>query len=360
MRNRRILAGVLAGVVFTMLGAGGRVQHLRAQINDRPSQQPFVPRPGTAVPGGMEVLRVLGNIYVVAGAGANVVVQTGPEGIFLVDTGSTAKAGDLLEAIKTISDGIIRYIVNTTPDLDHYGGNDILAKAGWSPTLPLPGLTGTGARAAAPGGDPRAVLAMVIAHEGMLNRLSASAGNGSVAPFVLWPTNTFFKDKKSMAFNHEGIELRHEPAAHSDGDLVVFFRKTDVVAAGALIDTNGYPTFDSALGGSLQGVLDGLNDVVDISIAEFNQQGGTRIVPGRGRVMNETDVADYRDMATIIRDRVKTAVDKKMSLAELKALRPTLDYDGLYSRPGWTGEMFVEAIYKELSQAVAPASRRPS
>ena len=361
MRNRRILAGVLAGVVFTMLGAGGRVQHLRAQINERPSQQPFVPRPGTAVPRGMEVLRVLGNIYVIAGAGGNVVVQTGPEGIFLVDTGSTAKAGDLLDAIKAISNGIIRYIVNTTPELEHYGGNDTVSKAGWSPTVPLPGLTGEGARTVAPGGDPRAVLAMVIAHEGLLNRLSASAGSGSVAPFVLWPTNTFFTKKKSMAFNHEGIELRYEPAAHSDGDLAVFFRKTDVVAAGDLIDTGGYPKFDAALGGSITGVLNGLNDIVDISIAEFNQQGGTRIVPGHGRVMNETDVADYRDMATIIRDRVRTAIEKKLTLAEFKALRPTLDYDGLYSRPDWTGDMFVEAIYKELSQAPAvPASRRPS
>jgi cyclase len=358
MRKRRILAGVLAAVVFTMLGVGDHAQQLRAQSGERPSQQPFVPRPGTSVPPGMEILRVLGNVYMIAGAGGNVVVQTGPHGIFLVDSGSTAKSRDLITAITTISDEIIRYIVNTTPEADHYGGNDALAQAGWSPTVALPELTGTGARVPPRGGDPRAVLAMVIGHEGMLNRLSAVKGEGSEAPFVLWPTNTFFTAKKSMSFNQEGIELRHEPAAHTDGDLVVFFRKSDVVAAGDLIDTAGYPTFDAARGGSLKGMLAGLNDIIDISIAEFNQQGGTRIVPGHGRVMNETDVADYRDMVTIVRDRVQTAVDKKMTLSEVKALRPTLDYDGLYSRPGWTGEMFVEAVYTELSR-VQPASRRP-
>ncbi len=358
MRNRRYIAGVLAGLAFVGLSVGDHAQPLRAQISDRPSQQPFIPRSGTAVPQGFEVLRVLGNVYVIAGAGGNVVIQNGPEGLFVVDTGSTAKSKDLLAAIKAISDGIIRYIVNTTPDPDHYGGNDALAQAGWSPTVPLPDLTGTGGPVASRGGDPRAVLAMVIAHEGMLNRLSAASGDSTAAPFVLWPTNTFFTAKKTMSFNHEGVELRHEPAAHTDGDLVVYFRKSDVVAAGALIDTGGYPKFDPARGGSIKGLLAGLNDVIDVSIAEFNQQGGTRIVPGRGRVMNETDVADYRDMTTIVRDRVQVAVDKKMTLAELKALQPTLDYDGLYSRPDWTGDMFVEAIYKDLSQNLS-TSRRP-
>jgi cyclase len=345
--------------MFVVLGAERRVQHVRAQTGERPSQQPFVPRPGTAVPQGMEVLRVAGRIHMIAGAGGNVVLQDGPQGIFLVDTGSTARSRDLLDAVKTISDGIIRYIVNTGPDADHYGGNDAVSKAGWSPTVALPGLTGEGARSAPIGGDPRAVLAMVMAHEGMLNQLSAPSGTGSVAPFVLWPTNTFFTAKKTMSFNHEGIELRHEPAAYTDGALTVFFRKTDVIAAGDLIDTAGYPKFDRTRGGSIAGVLAGLNDIVDVAIAEFNQQGGTRIVPGHGRVMNETDVADYRDMATIIRDRVQTAIDKNLTLAQTKALRPTLDYDGLYARPDWTGDMFVEAIYAELIASRASTSRRP-
>jgi glyoxylase-like metal-dependent hydrolase (beta-lactamase superfamily II) len=310
------------------------------------------------VPQGFEILRVLGNIYVIAGAGGNVVVQTGDEGLVLVDTGSGATGAALLDAIKAVSDGTIRYIINTTPDADHYGGNGAVAKAGWSPTVVLPGLQGSGAAASTGRGDPRDTYAMVIGHERMLNRLSAASGEASAAPFELWPTNSFFTAKKTMAFNHEGIELRHEPNAHTDGDIVVFFRKSDVIAAGDLIDTDGYPTFDAARGGSISGLIAGLNDVIDMSIAEFNQQGGTRIVPGHGHVMNETDVADYRDMAAIVRDRVQAAIDRRMTLPELMALEPTLDYDGLYSRPGWTGAMFVEAIYRELSQA-QPAVRRP-
>jgi glyoxylase-like metal-dependent hydrolase (beta-lactamase superfamily II) len=351
---------VAAALAVTAVDGSGVREHARplhAQIQDRPSQVPFSPRSGTSVPPGFEIVRVLGNVYLIAGAGGNVVLQTGDQGIFLVDTGRGETSAALLEAVRTVSDGTIRYIVNTTADPDHYGGNEAVARAGWSPTVPLPGLQGGGV--SSPGrSDPRDQYAMVIGHERMLNRLSGVSASGTGAPFALWPTNSFFTPKKTLSFNHEGIELRHEPNAHTDGDVVVFFRKSDVIAAGDLIDTAGYPMFDRARGGTINGLIAGLNDVIDMAIAEFNQQGGTRIVPGHGRVLNETDVADYRDMVTIVRDRVRTAIEQKMTLGQLMALEPTLEYDGLYSRPDWTGAMFVEAIHAELSQA-PPAARRP-
>ena len=192
MGTLRAVAGLVAGAIVMGLGAGNRVQPVLAQISDRPSQQPFVARPGTAVPRGIEVLRVWNDVYMVAGAGGNVVVQTGPQGIFLIDTGATGRSADVLGAVTAISDGVIRYIANTTPDADHYGGNDVVSKAGLSPTVPAPDLAGTGALTAPAGGDPRVLLAMVLAHEGTLNRLSASSGGSSPAPFDLWPTNTFF------------------------------------------------------------------------------------------------------------------------------------------------------------------------
>jgi hypothetical protein len=105
-------------------------------------------------------------------------------------------------------------------------------------------------------------------------------------------------------------------------------------------------------------VLDALNDVIEITVPRFNQMAGTRVVPGHGRILNEADVVEYRDMMTIIRDRVKLALDEGKTRQQIKALRPTLDYDGLYSVPSWTGEMLVDAIYDELRQPAAPGAAR--
>jgi glyoxylase-like metal-dependent hydrolase (beta-lactamase superfamily II) len=199
---------------------------------------------------------------------------------------------------------------------------------------------------------------MIITTENTGNRMSAPTGETSAVPFGFWPSSTFFTPKKTMTFNDEPVELLSVPKAYTDGDLMVFFRKSDVIAAGDVIDTFGYPAFDPKRGGSIKGVLSALNDVIEIAVPRFNQQAGTRIVPGHGRILNEADVVEYRDMVTIIHDRVKLAVDKNMTLAQLKAQQPTLDYDGLYSRPQLTGESYVEAIWNELKAAAAPAARR--
>jgi glyoxylase-like metal-dependent hydrolase (beta-lactamase superfamily II) len=144
--------------------------------------------------------------------------------------------------------------------------------------------------------------------------------------------------------------MLHTPAAHTDGDLIVWFRKSDVVATGDVFSTVTYPPIDRARGGSIQGVLDALNQILDITFPAFNNQGGTLVVPGHGRICNESDVAEYRDMTTIVRDRIQLMIDKKMTLAQVKAAGPTKDYDGVYSTPSWTGEMFIEAIYADLTR----------
>jgi glyoxylase-like metal-dependent hydrolase (beta-lactamase superfamily II) len=346
-----IAAATLAGLFHTGM------EPVWAQIEDRPSQRPFLPRPGSPAAPGMEVLRVLGDVYTIAGAGANVVVQSGPQGLLVVDSGTSAASEGLLKAIDQISDKPIEYIINTTADPDHYGGNAVLAAAGWSPLVAQPGLTGANPAVHLPASKRTEELALVLAHEKMLNRISAPTGAKSEVPFAVWPTNTFFTAKKTMSFNHEGIELRYLPAAHTDGDLLVYFRRSDVVAAGDVVNPSGYPKFDPARGGSIQGTIDALNTIIDITIPEFNEQGGTRVVPGHGRVMNEADVAEYRDGMTIIRDRVRVAVEKKLTLQQLQALRPTIDYDALYGTPSWTGPMFVEVIYREMNR---PAPGRGS
>jgi cyclase len=324
----------------------------------RSMEQPQPSAYPVAMPAGvnLEVLPVLGNVYLIAGAKSNVVAQVGDDGVLLVDSANPEMSEQIVKAVGVLSKRDISYIVNTTFDPDHYGGNDNVGKAGWNPTLAKPALTGPGTRppqnnAGGGGGAPqRQESAIVFAHENLLNRMSAPTGESSAVPFALWPSNTFFTPRKTLTFNDEPIELWHVAAAQTDGDLMVLFRKSDVIAAGDVINTVAYPSFDPKKGGSIKGVLSALNDIIDIAVPRFNQQAGTRIVPGHGRILNEADVVEYRDMITIIHDRVKLGIDKKMTLAQIKAQQPTLDYDGLYSTPALTGEKYVEMIYADLTK----------
>jgi len=179
--------------------------------------------------------------------------------------------------------------------------------------------------------------------------MSGLKGEPARMPYGVWPHDTFYTNLKQLYFAGEVVEMRHMPAAHTDGDLIVWFRKSDVVATGDIFSTVTYPIIDRKRGGSIQGVLDALNQILDITFPAFNNQGGTLVVPGHGRICNESDVAEYRDMMTIIRDRIRLMADKKMSLAQVKAAGPTKDYDGVYSTPAWTGDLLVEAIYAELT-----------
>jgi glyoxylase-like metal-dependent hydrolase (beta-lactamase superfamily II) len=334
----------------------------RSMEQPQPSAYP-VPMPPDVT---LEVLPVLGNVFLIAGGPSNVTVQVGEEGVFVVDTATPAISDQVLKAIRVLSSRPISYIVNTGFDPEHFGGNELIAAAGQNPTVAAQALAGAGSRVLQPVGavgaaPQRQQGAVIFGHENTLNRMSAPTGESAAVPFALWPTNTFFTAKKTVAFNGEPIEMVHAASAHTDGDLLVFFRHSNVVAAGDVINANTFAPFDPKRGGSIAGVLSALNDIIDIAVPTFNQQGGTRIVPGHGRILNEADVVEYRDMTTIIHDRVKLAVDKGMTLEQLLAQQPTLDYDGLYATPAMTGAMYVEAIYNELkpkAQAPAPARRR--
>jgi glyoxylase-like metal-dependent hydrolase (beta-lactamase superfamily II) len=175
-----------------------------------------------------------------------------------------------------------------------------------------------------------------------------------------WPTDTYFTPEWSIFSNGEAVQLVHIDAAHSDGDTIVFFRRSDVISTGAIFDATAYPRFDSGRGGSIAGVIEGLNRVLDIAVPGENQEGGTVIVPGRGRLSDETDVANYRDMVTIVRDRVRAMIAKGQSLQQVQEAKPTFDYDGLFAaQSDWTGEMFVDAIYRDLSKSGGRDSGRP-
>ena len=297
----------------------------------------------------LDVVQIRPNFYVIAGAGGNIVVQTGPEGAILVDAGTTAAADRVLAAIRRITTLPIRYIINTSMDADHVGGNDKLARAGLSI---LPGAVAAGA-----GLDDDLVSnsgrASVLAHENVLTRMTAATGPQAL-PFALFPTKTFAYRLYSMYLNGEGIQALHMPAAHTDGDLVVFFRRGDVIATGDIIDTTRWPLIDIKRGGTVQGELDALNRLMDLAILNVPIQWNpdrTLLVPGHGFVYDKLDLLEYRDAVTVVRDRVQDLIDQGKTLAQVKAADPTLGYKSQYGtdKGEWTTDMFVEVIYNELA-----------
>jgi glyoxylase-like metal-dependent hydrolase (beta-lactamase superfamily II) len=300
--------------------------------------------------GDLDVVQLRPNFYVIGGAGGNVVVQLGPEGVILVDSGSTERADQVLAAIRRLTDLPIRYIINTSMDADHTGGNEKLARAGLSI---LPGAVVAGA-----GLDDDVVSnfgrASVLAHENVLRRMSAPTGRQSPVASGLWPTKTFAYHQYSMYLNGEGIQVIHQPAAHTDGDTIVFFRRGDVIATGDIIDTTRWPVIDTKRGGTVQGELDALNRLMDLTIFNLPLQwkaDRTFLVPGHGNVYDKLDLLEYRDAVTIVRDRVQDLVDEGKTLAQVKAANPTLGYRSQYGADSgpWTTDMFVEVIYNELA-----------
>jgi cyclase len=297
--------------------------------------------------GGIEVVQLRENFYVIGGAGGNVLVQIGPEGVILVDSGSTAMADEVLAEIRRLTPLPIRYIINTSMDPDHVGGNEVLSKAGLSI---LPGAVAAGAGL---GDDVLANFgyASVFAHENVLTRMAAAE---PPIPSVLHPTKTFFYRMYSMYLNGEGIQIIHQPAAHTDGDVIVFFRRGDVIATGDVIDTTRFPFIDVERGGTLQGELDALNRLMDLSIHNVPllwYPDRTFLVPGHGHVYDKLDLLEYRDAITIVRDRVQDLIDQGMTLAQVQAANPTLGYRSQYGTDSgpWTTEMFVATVYNELA-----------
>ncbi len=302
-------------------------------------------------PADIHILHVQGGVYLLAGAHGNTTAHVGDDGVLLVDSQLGPESERIVAAVKTLSGKPIRYVVNTHAHADHVGGNAALAKAGSTRTGGVVvGQIGTGVTETA----------AIIAHENVLNRLSAPTGAVSPMPFAAWPTDTFFNDRKELMFNGEGIQILHQPAAHTDGDSIVYFRKSDVLSTGDLFVTTSYPVIDSERGGTIQGYLQALNRIIEIAIPNNVQEGGTMIISGHGRVADEMDVVEYRDMVTMVRDRVQDMVTRGLTLAQVQAARPTLDWDARYGADTgpWTTAMFVEAVYGDLSRASRPAESR--
>ena len=350
--NRRwALSGLVCVAAAGIAGSGLAQQNRNPSLRNEPSE--------------MEIVPIRGNMYMLAGAGSNITISAGADGVLLVDSGAAEVADKTLAAIQrlgreltifgqpvkrneggggsgTVLTGYlppkpIRFIINTSSLPEHTGGNVKLAEAG---------TTFTGGNVAGDLGDVGEGAA-VLSHENALQRLSDAK-----MPIHGQPTETYFggQMKLSHHFNGEGVQLFHIPNAITDGDTFVMFRSSDVMSAGDIFSFTSYPPMDLLKGGSIQGVLAGLNRMVDLVIPEFRSEGGTYVIPGHGRICDTADLAYYRDMVTIIRDRVQDLIKKGMTLEQVKATKPTEDWDGRFGQLRTvTPDMFVEAVYKGLS-----------
>ena len=333
----RVAVAATAALLVSIVAGGRAEQGPRA--SGTPSQAPPV-----------RSLHVQGNVWMINAGSVNVAAQIGDQGVLLVDTGTEATADAVLAEVRRLAgDKPIRYIVNTHAHRDHTGGNVTIAAAGKSI------ISGN---FAAQAGTAAANAAKILAHE-QTQILMLAVGPLNV-PDAGRPTDTFFVAKDDFYFNDEAVELLHQPDAHTSGDIIVYFRKSDVIASGDVYINTTFPVIDREHGGSYAGILAALNRIIDITVPRDKEEGGTYVIPGHGRLADEADVVDYRDMATVVRDRVRDAINRRMTLDQVKTARLVRDYEGRFgaSQGPWTTDAFIEAAYRSLSPARPAAGAR--
>jgi glyoxylase-like metal-dependent hydrolase (beta-lactamase superfamily II) len=336
---------IVSSLLF--LGVVGSARFANSQQAQTRGRQNGVSNPAgedqKAKGGDIELLPVQGNVSMVVGAGGNITVQAGRDGIVLVDTGLATMSDKVLQLIRPLSKGQITYIINTDDRSDHVGGNESFAKSG----RPLAIDRASGASV------------MIVAFNTVLDRMSAPTGQAAPTPEKAWPNDTYSTPQKNLYFNGEPIQVFHQPAT-TDGNSFVVFRHSDVISTGDLFDPTQYPIIDLKSGGSLQAVIDGLYRLKQMAIPADHQEGGTMLVPGHGRICDVADLAVYHQMMVIIRDRLQDMIKQGMTLEQIKAAKPTRDYDPIYGSDtvSWTTDMFVEAAYKSLTAKAAPNSSR--
>jgi len=336
-KSRLALGALRIAAALALFVAAAPWQFAGAQA---PAAPPAAPNPANVE---VHVLHVQGNVYMLVGAGGNITMQVGNDGVLLVDTGLPGTSDKVLAAIHSVTSEPIRYIIDTHVHADHTGGNEALAKAGNT----IAGGNVVGDIGASAGNQ-----AAILAFQTVLDRMSAPTGQQSPTPQGAWPTETYTTPERKLFFNGEAVQVIHIPNAHTDGDSIVFFHRSDVISTGDIFVTNRYPIVDMARGGNIQGIIAGLNRIIELATPGPTDEGGTLIVPGHGRLCDQSDVVFYQEMVTIIRDRIQDMINKGMTLEQVKAARPTQDYDPRYGATSgiWTTDMFVEAVYKSLTK----------
>jgi len=295
------------------------------------------------IDGQIHVMPLRNNVYLLVGDGGNVIAQLGEEGALVVNTGAGKMTDKLIDAIRKLApDSFIQFVANTGYQADYTGGNGKFNLAGRDPSLvgsffsnqhPEAGNTAT-----------------LMAHQNTQNYL-----NDLMYPEEALPTDTFLEERRRKFHNDDSMEMFWEPHSVTDGEAIVVFRRADVIATGDIFNTTAYPVIDLKRGGSVQGEINALNDILGRTVYEHEEDGGTIVIPGHGYVCNEHEVLEYRDMMVILRDRVRDMIKKGATLQQVKAARLTADYDTRYGQNSgaWTTEMFVEAVYNSLKNPPA-------
>lgn len=344
MRCRASIVGGIGTLALAILATGAAAQPAGAEGGA-----------GASAGASPEVVQILPNFYLIAGAGSNIAVQTGPDGTVLVDGGSAQAAQQVLGLLARITSEPIRYIIDTSADADVVGGTGVLADSGRSVFAGAPVAAGSGN---AGGGQPATILAPIS----VLLRVSAPTGVPAPYPNDVWPTQAFDSNRSYLYLNHEAIEV-YRQTAHDNTDSIVLFRGSDVIVAGDIIDSNHFPVIDVEHGGSIQGEIAALNHILELSdrpIPFVYQAGGTYIVAGHGRLYQQADVVQYRDMLVIIRSIIQRMVARGMSLSQIIAASPCLAFQRQYGSDSgpWTTKDFIRAVYESLTRR-PPRARDP-
>jgi len=287
--------------------------------------------------GEIHVWPVRDHVYMLVGDGANIAVQTGDEGTVVVDSGAGQLSDKIIATIRRLSDRPIQYIANTSYRADHTGGNVKLRAAGLDPSVQGSFFSLQFADAG--------VGATIVGHQNVQTRMVQLK-----TPSEGWPSDTYLEERRRMFRNSDAIELFWEPKAVTDGDSIVLFRRADVIVTGDIFTTTQYPFIDLKDGGTLQGEIKALNDILNRTVYQHEGEGGTLVIPGHGYLCDEHEVVEYRDMLAIVRDRVQALIKTGATFDQVKAARVTADYDTRYGATSgpWTTDMFVEAVYAGL------------
>jgi cyclase len=261
----------------------------------------------------IKTTRLAPNFYTLEGSGGTIGVLAGADGVFMVDSQYAPLSDKIVAAIKAITDRPIRFLVNTHVHPDHTGGNENFGRMG----------------------------ATLIARDELRERLANPGGGRAGQPPAALPMITY-EGRLLVHMDGEDIQLIAVPHAHTDGDTMVYFPASNVIMTGDFFRSLGYPFFDLNNGGSLPGLVDGLNQILAIAKPD------TKIVPGHGEVVDRTAIAAHRDMIIAVRDKIAPMVARGDTVEQVLAGKPTAAYDAKVPQGEQTSERFVRALYTEI------------